>query len=366
LVVSAYAFSAGASGLLAAGFADKYDRKKLLLFFYAGFIIGTFFCGIANSYYYLLIARVITGIFGGVMSSIGFAIIIDLFKLEIRGRVMGFTQMAFAVSQVLGIPVGLVLANNFGWKSPFLLIALLSTGVAIVVAIKLRPIDAHLKIKSDKNPFIHLAKTISNPRYLVGFAGTIFLAIGGYMLMPFGSAFSIHNLGVTMEELPYVFGATGIASMICGPLIGKYSDKVGKYKVFVYGSLLTIVMVYIYTNLGISPLWLVICVNVLLFVSVTTRIITSSVLTSGIPELQDRGAFMSINSSIQQISGGIGAAIAGSIVVQTKTVLENYDVIGYISMAGALVTMVLLYYVHLIIKKDQAMPLAKAQMVAQD
>ncbi|MBK5279160.1 MAG: MFS transporter, partial [Bacteroidia bacterium] len=100
-VVSSYAFSAGASGLLAAGFADRFDRKKILLFFYVGFILGTFLCGIAPDYNFLLVARIITGIFGGVVGSVSFAIITDLFKLEVRGRVMGFVQMAFAASQVM-------------------------------------------------------------------------------------------------------------------------------------------------------------------------------------------------------------------------------------------------------------------------
>src|SRR6187402_2517901 len=116
-VVSAYAFSAGAAGLLAAGFADKFDRKKLLVFFYAGFILGTLLCGIAPDYHFLLGARIVTGIFGGVIGSISFAIITDLFKMEVRGRVMGFVQMAFAASQVLGLPIGLWLANHFGWHS---------------------------------------------------------------------------------------------------------------------------------------------------------------------------------------------------------------------------------------------------------
>ena len=121
-VVSAYAFSAGASGLLAAGFADKFDRKKLLLFFYAGFIVGTLLCGIAPDYQFLLAARIVTGVFGGVIGSISFAIITDLFKMEVRGRVMGFVQMAFASSQVMGLPIGLYLANQWGWHAPFLLI----------------------------------------------------------------------------------------------------------------------------------------------------------------------------------------------------------------------------------------------------
>ncbi|KXK22843.1 MAG: major facilitator superfamily protein [Bacteroidetes bacterium OLB12] len=119
MVVAAYAFSAGLSGLLAAGFADKYDRKKLLLFFYTGFIIGTLFCGLAPTYPLLLAARIFTGIFGGVIGSVTFAIVTDLFPIEVRGRVMGFLQMAFASSQVLGLPVGLYFAEKWGLALPF-------------------------------------------------------------------------------------------------------------------------------------------------------------------------------------------------------------------------------------------------------
>ena len=153
LVVSAYAFSAGAAGLLTAGFADKFDRKKLLLFFYCGFIIGTFLCGIAPTYHFLLMARVFTGLFGGVIGSISFAIITDLFPINVRGRVMGFVQMAFASSQVLGIPIGLYLAKAFSWHAPFLMIVGLSIVVVALVFIYMKPINAHLQIQSQDNAF---------------------------------------------------------------------------------------------------------------------------------------------------------------------------------------------------------------------
>ena len=120
IAVSVYAFSAGISGLLTAGFADKFDRKKLLLFFYSGFIAGTLLCGLSHSYYMLLAARLITGLFGGVIGSISLAIVTDLFAIEQRGRAMGFMQMGFSASQVLGIPIGLYLANLWGWQSAFL------------------------------------------------------------------------------------------------------------------------------------------------------------------------------------------------------------------------------------------------------
>lgn len=347
LVVSAYAFSAGGAGLLAAGFADKFDRKKLLLFFYTGFVIGTFMCGRALDFYSLLIARIVTGLFGGVISSISFAIITDLFAMEVRGRVMGIVQMSFAVSQVLGIPVGLLLANHFGWHSPFLMIVGISVIAGVAIGIYMQPVTEHLKIKSERNPLQHLAKTVSNSSYLKGFLATILLATGGFMLMPFGSAFSIHNLGMTQEQLPILYGITGLFSMIFGPLVGKWSDKFGLYRMFVIGSSLSIITVIIYTNMTVSPFWLIQLINVVLFVSVTCRIITSSALMSAVPAPQDRGAFMSINSSVQQIAGGVATFVAGKIVVQTADQkLEHYDTVGYVVVVATLFTMAMMYVIN--------------------
>jgi predicted MFS family arabinose efflux permease len=355
-VVSAYAFSAGASGLLAAGFADKFDRKKLLLFFYTGFIAGTFLCGIAPDYHFLLMARIVTGIFGGVIGAVSFAIITDLFKLEVRGRVMGFVQMAFAASQVLGLPIGLYLANKWGWHSPFIMIVGLSIVVGIAIIVYMKPINEHLKIQSDRNALQHLGKTISNLTYLKAFAATILLATGGFMLMPFGSAFSINNLGITMEQLPLLYMITGIFSMGIGPLAGKLSDKIGKYKMFVIGSVISMVMVLIYCNLDVTPLWIVIVINVIMFAGIMARIIPSSALMTAIPDPQDRGAFMGINSSIQQISGGVAAAVAGMIVVQTSSgKLEHYDILGYVVVGAMVITIVMVYWLNqLVIKKTGA------------
>ena len=350
-VVSAYAFSAGASGLMAAGFADKFDRKKLLLFFYTGFIIGTFLCALAPDYHMLLAARIVTGIFGGVISSISFAIITDLFKMEVRGRVMGFVQMAFAASQVLGLPIGLFLANRFGWHAPFWMIASFGILIGVIIVMYMQPITGHLKVQSERNAFQHLSKTITHPVYLKAFLATTLLATGGFMLMPFGSAFSIHNIGLKMEQLPLLYGITGIFSIIFGPLMGRLSDKIGKYTVFCIGTGIAIVMATIYVHLGITPLWLVIVINVCMFVGISSRMISASALMTAIPEAKDRGAFMSINSSVQQISGGVASAVAGLIVVQTPSgALKHYDTLGYVVVGTMLLTVGMMYFINNYVK----------------
>lgn len=357
-VVSAYAFSAGAAGLLTAGFADKFDRKKLLLFFYAGFTIGTVLCAVATTYEFMMMARIVTGLFGGVIGSISFAIITDLFKMEVRGRVMGFVQMAFASSQVLGLPIGLYLAGLMGWHAPFWMIAILCVVVGVAIVFYFRPVTAHLQLRSDKSAFLHLAHTISNPDYLRAFAATTLLATGGFMLMPFGSTFGVYNLGIDVKaDLPMLYMITGICSMIAGPLVGKYSDAIGKYRVFVIGSILSMLMVAIYCNLGVTPLHTIILLNVFLFIGISSRMIAASALMTAIPEAKDRGSFMSVNSSVQQISGGFASILAGLIVVQTTSgYLERYDILGYTVDAAILITIVMMYFIDRQVK-------AKAQKV---
>ncbi|GHM99197.1 MFS transporter [Cytophagales bacterium WSM2-2] len=366
LVVSAYAFSAGISGILAAGFADKFDRKSLLIFFYVGFLIGTVLCAIAPDYQFLLMARIVTGIFGGVIGSIGFAIISDLFKYEVRGRVMGFVQMSFAASQILGLPIGLLLANKFGWHSPFWMIAGFGVLVGVVIVIYMKPVADHLKLKSERNPFEHLVKTFSVPDYVKAYFSTTLLATGGFMLMPFGSAFSTNNLGLTLEQLPMVYLIVGMFSIATGPLIGKLSDKVGKMKVFLWGTLISCVMVGIYTPMGITPIWIVIAISIVMFAGITCRMISSSALLSAVPEPQDRGAFMSINASVQQISGGIASAIAGVIVYQAPDgILHRYDLLGYVVIGTMLITIAMMYWIDkhiqemMLRKETPAAPAAK-------
>lgn len=362
MVVSAYAFSAGLSGILAAGFADKYDRKKLLLFFYVGFIAGTLFCGLATTYPQLLAARTVTGIFGGVIGSINFAIITDLFRIEVRGRVMGFVQMAFAASQVLGLPVGLYFANLWGWHSPFIMIVVVSIVVMAAIAVYFKPVDAHLKVKSDRNAFVHLVKTASNTEYLKTFSATILLATGGFMMMPFGTVFGVNNLKLSQDSLPMLYTITGIFTMFLGPMLGKVSDSWGKYRTFFAGSLLTIVIVIVYCNLGITPFWVVVAFNVVMFAGITARMVSSQALVSAVPELSDRGAFMSINSSVQQIAGGIAAYIAGMIVVQSTTgELLNYDILGYVVATTTVITMLLIWFVNQRVMNKIAAPAVPLQ-----
>ena len=354
-VVSAYAISACISGIFAAGFADKFDRKKLLLFFYAGFILGTYFCAISYNYETLFIARIITGLFGGVIGSISMAIITDIFSINQRGKVMGFVQMAFGGSQILGIPIGLVLANYWSWHATFYMVLILAFILGIALVIKLKPLTEHLKLINNKNALQHLLQTIKKKDYRIGFLATALLSMGGFMIMPFSTAFIVNNIHIAQSQVAIIFFFTGIFSIIIMPIVGKLSDKFDKLMIFGIGTIIAIVMVVIYTHLSPVPIWLVIIVNIVLFIGIMSRMVPATALNSAVPDAYDRGAYMSINSSLQQFAGGIAALFSGLVVVQKSknSPIENFDVLGYVMVVLMLMCFYFVYKVNVLLKKRE-------------
>ena len=353
VVVSSYALAAGLSGFLTAGFADRFDRKRLLIFFYSGFIIGTLFCGLAKSYEQLVMARIFTGIFGGVMSSISMAIVADLFSLQQRGRVMGFMQMGFGLSQILGIPISLYIASKSSWQMPFYMIVGLSILMLTAILLALKPVRAHLDKKTDRSAFHHLLATVKNRNYRIGFMATAFMSLGGYFMMPWGSAFAVNNVGLSQKELPFLFMVVGVATFITMPIIGLLADKINKFQLFMWASIVMIASVLVYVELGETTLFVLIVVNIFMMGGIMARMVPSQALTSSVPELHDRGAFMSINASLQQIAGGIAAIIGGKIVWQASpsAPLMNFDLLGYVVVGVIIINIYLTRRVYLYVDR---------------
>ena len=266
---------------------------------------------------------------------------------------MGFMQMGFGASQVLGIPISLFLANSLGWQSPFLMIVGLALLIWIIIAIQLKPITKHLEVKIDRNPLHHLWHTVSQKDYRVGFMATALLSIGGYMMMPWGSAFAVNNLHVTPHQLPILFMISGISTLIIMPFIGKLSDKIDKFSLFAIASLWLMMVVLIYTNLTPVPFWIVIIMNICMMIGIMSRMVPSMALVSSLPKMQDRGAFMSINSSLQQIAGGVASTVSGLIVIKKDkfSPLENYDTLGILITIILLIAIYMIYRVSKVVKR---------------
>jgi predicted MFS family arabinose efflux permease len=225
-------------------------------------------------------------------------------------------------------------------------------------------------LQQNKSALKHLWRTVANREYRIGFTATALLSVGGFMMMPFGSAFAVNNLGITQAQLPMLFMVSGVTSLFIMPIIGRLSDRVDKFRIFTIASVWLATVAVIYTNLSVTPLWLVMIFNILMMMGIMSRMVPSTALTSAVPDMPDRGAFMSVNSSLQQIAGGIAAAVAGGIVVQrtTSSPLENYNIIGYLMVVITIITIYLIHRVSVLVKRKLATKPSQSQereMVAE-
>jgi predicted MFS family arabinose efflux permease len=307
---------------------------------------------LADSFPALLMARIVTGLFGGVIGSVVLAIATDLFPTHLRGRVMGIIQTAFAASQVLGLPAGLYLANWWNWHAPFLVVVALGGIGGLVIAWRLRPVDAHLAIPQEHKAFSHLLNTVGEPRYVIAFAATALVTLGGYLLMPFLSAFTVHNLGIDLQSLPIIYLVTGLCTIVFGPLIGRLADALGRLPVFFAGCTISIIMVLTYTHLGPVSLPVVVLVNVLMFVGIFSRLIPLQALVSSVPEMTKRGSFNAVNSAVQQLAGGVASVVAGHIVsVGPDGKILNLPIVGYVVVCSTLASAVLVWRIQQSLQK---------------
>lgn len=345
IVVSSYAFSAAIASILTAGFADRFDRKKLLIIFFGGFILGTLACGVSHTYEQIVISRIITGMFAGVSNAVLMTLVIDLFLPQQRGRAMGMIQMGFGMSQVIGVPLGLFIAAKLGWEFTFFSIVAFAAVITAALIISLAPANEHLTHQVEKNPFLHFWKTISNKDYQIGFSAVTLLSIGGFMIMPFTAVFMVNNVHVSTHDLPLVFLSSGIVALIVMPIMGKLSDKYDRFTLFTIGSIAGMVAIIIYTQLSVTPLWLVIVINMLVMACIMCRMSPAMALNSMVPKAEDRGAYMGLSSALQQTAGGLGAIIAGMIIYQADnhSPIVHFDWLGYII---ALIFAICIYLVY--------------------
>lgn len=345
MLVASYTFSAGIAGFLAAFFVDNFDRKKVLLFGYIGFLIGTLCCALSPTFEFLLVSRIVAGLFGGLIGAQVLSIVADLIPYERRGMAMGIIMAAFSVASVFGVPFGLYIANLFNWHGPFFFVAGLG---AILVPFLMRflpKMDGHLTAETARiSPFVLIREVARDKDQLLALGFTASLMLGHFMIIPFLNPFMEFNMGFSKFQTPMLYMAGGIATLITSPLIGRLADKVGKHKVYFIMAVTSIFPIALITNLPPMPFYLVLCVSGFWFVVSSGRTIPAQAMVSNVVSPERRGSFMSFNSSVQQIFVGLASVLAGLIVVKNPdNSIQNYEVTGYISILITLLTLIFVF-----------------------
>lgn len=349
LIVSSYTLSAGVAGLASAFFIDRFDRKTALFFVYTGFVAGTLFCALAHSYEVLLVARMITGFFGGIQSALILAIIGDVFPYEKRGSAMGTVMAAFSAAAVIGVPAGYFFGIKFGWNVPFYIITVIGLLVITLIYIKIPSLRDHLKEKY--SPLANrrfLLSIFSNKNLLVALLFTVTLILGQFTVIPFIAPFMERNVGFEPMEVTYIYLCGGALTLFTSPLIGRLSDRIGKKQTFTLFAVLTLLTILVITNLGSIPVVVALIITTLFFIFTSGRMIPATTLVTSVVPPANRGSFMSLNSSVQQFAAGISALIAGLIVRESELngELINFDKVGYLAAGVSVLAIFVGWWLH--------------------
>jgi len=347
-LVSIYTLTAGVSGFFASFIVDRFDRKKTLQLMYVLFIAATVSCAFATSYHALLISRLVAGAFGGVLASTVLVIVGDLVPLHERASAMGFVMMGFALASVLGVPFGLYLASLYSWHMPFLFLGLCGVGVFAAISLFVPSISGHIhhriSLKESIANFLGFFKT-QNTRAAIGLTFT--MVLGQFAMIPFISPYMVYNVGFSEKQLSLIYILGGLASVIASPLVGKLADKVGHAKVFRVAAFLTIIPILAITNLGHVGIPIALAVTTLFFIFVSGRMVPAMALVTSTVKPEKRGAFMGVNTCVQQLTAGVGSIISARIIVKSSSgALMNFSKVGILAACTSIIAVALVGYIR--------------------
>ena len=332
LLVASYSFSAALSGLLIAPIVDRFERKRFLLGIFFAFAVATFMCAVAPSFPLLLIARGLAGVFGGVMGALIHTIVADAIPFERRAKATSYVATAFSVSSIAGVPVSLWLVAMFGWQAPFLLIALLST-LLIWLGFKILPeFRGHLHASPGGNAWQKLLHVVVEANHQRAMLLTGLVICGGFTVIPYITLYAIRNVGIASEQIPLIYLIGGSATLITGRLIGGMADRLGKVRLFRIVAIAACLPVLLVTHVGQVDLAIWLVITTLFFILVSGRMVPMMAIVSAAVKPQMRGAFLSLNATVQSMAMGLASMIGGLFIAQTPDgLISGYGWVGLVA-----------------------------------
>jgi predicted MFS family arabinose efflux permease len=339
LLVSAYTFAAGASGLLASLYIDRFGRKKLLLVLYVLFALSTLACGLAPTYESLMAARIAAGTFGGVLSALSQTIVADVIPFERRGRASAIVMSSFSAATVAGVPLSLFLAAHWGWHAPFIAIAAVCAVLAVLAWNTLPPLREHMA-RASASPLANILQVVSDPNHLKAFAFSGLLMAAGFAVIPYITIYTTVNGGLTAQQIPYIYLCGGAATLLTARWVGRMTDKIGKQTMFRATAVATTVPMFLITQSAPWGLPAILMVSTAFFICMSSRIIPGMavLVSAGNPQL--RGTFMALNSSVQSAAMGLAAYLGGVIISRdAQGLVQHYGGNAVLGIAATLVSL---------------------------
>jgi predicted MFS family arabinose efflux permease len=335
LLVASYSFSAALSGLLAATYIDRFERKRLLLTIFGLFGLATLACGLAPGYATLLVARGLAGAFGGIMGAMVQTIIGDVIPFSRRARAGSIVSTAFSIATVAGVPLSLWLANHFEWRAPFILIAALTVLFISVGARTLPELRHHISDEKRAHQLSAMFAVLRDPNHLKALLFSALIIFSGFTVIPYITIYAVCNVGIAQHDIPFIYLFGGMATLITARLIGHWADLRGKMKIYRLVAASALLPLFVVTHLGAAPLWLWLVCTTTFFILVSGRMIPAMAIITSAAQPKLRGTFMSLNATTQSLAMGLATTLAGFIITQDSAgQIVDYGLVGFVAMTA--------------------------------
>lgn len=339
LLVGAYTLASASAALACSGLLDRVARKTALLALLAGFIAATLGCALAPHYPALLAARAAAGACAGLMVATVLAIIADRVPPPRRGAAIGTVMSAFGICAVIGVPSGLWLASQGGWRLPFFVVAALGAALWLVL---LRTLPA--TPRDPRAARSSLADVVAQPGLALGWLLTFGIVFAGFLIVPYLGAHLNGALGIALPQLSWLYLAAGGATFFAARFIGRACDRYGAIRVLTLLMLLSVIPHLWLTHLQPGPLLLTAGVFMLFMMLTATRGIPALAwLINRVPGPL-RGRWLAINIAFTDAASGLAAWTTGLLVTTgSDGQLTDFSRAGWCAAAVTLLTLLLLW-----------------------
>lgn len=315
-LVTAYAVMVGICALITGPISDKIGRRRILILGTGLMTVALFLHGLVFNFVSFLLVRGLAGAAGGILSGASVSYVGDYFPYERRGWANGWIMSGIAMGQILGIPIGTILAEYFGFRAPFLAFAVLMLFALLLIWITVPQPNVHLQkakitvLGSIRKYLLMLRK----PEILASAVSyfLMFLSLSVYVI--YLPTWLETTFNVSGNEIATLFLVGGVANVITGPQAGKLSDLWGRKSIIIFSCIGLAIVMALTTQL-VQSFWVAYILFFLIMVLVAMRISPFQALTTELVSARKRGTLMSLLVAIGQVGYGIGGTIAGPAYV---------------------------------------------------
>jgi len=313
----------------------KIERKQLTFISLFIFLIGNIITIFSTTYAVVFIGRVVSAASGSLLVILCLILAPSIVEPRYRGRAIGLVSMGISGSIALGLPIGLILGNTFGWRSPFILISLLTILSMVGVMFFMEKVEPKPPIPIGKQ-----LATLKNRKILFAQLTTFLFLAGHSTLYTYFKPFLVTTMGLNGTWISVIYLIFGVAAVSGGGFGGTLADHFGARKatfttIIIFACSIFMIP-YTTTILGVFLITLVFwgMMSWAITPAVQSYLIETSPDTSDIQQ--------SLNNSALHFGIAFGSLIGG-IAIENFHVEHNATIGGMIVLLSFVTALISMY-----------------------